>query len=376
MLTGIVIADPHCGAINPKRFMDEMDKCLFVRLNHLKKLDVFIIAGDLFDMKEYSSSETFRMVLDFLNKIIHYTEKTKTKIVILKGTRTHDDLQLHTLEMIFKDCDRMKFVHSVGEDEIDGVSFLYIPEEYVVDQSLYYKEYFEKHYDIIIGHGMIDKIWYAKTSKRAGMSSAPVFDVEQLCKVGNYTYFGHVHEHKAYGKNKRFKYVGPLTVWEYDKKDCGYYIFNYDKSTELMVEEYIENENAQVLRTFPIKVENDTTMEELMEKVQSALDYPDYDGIKIIVSIKASSPIYVQAKNYLVTKVGLYEKAHLMVLADDDSGDAETKEEKKEREQTEKLHSALFANTLNDDATIAEFIKNKEEKNISLERIREVCGIT
>lgn len=373
MLDGIIIADPHFGAINPIRFMKELDSCLFVRLNHMKKLDVFIIAGDLFDMKEYSSSETFRTVLEFLYKVLSHTEKLNTKIVILKGTRTHDDLQLYTLETIFKNCSRMKFVHSVEEDIINDVSFLYIPEEYVVDQTLYYKEYFEKHYDFVIGHGMIDKIWYAKDSKRKGMSSAPVFDVEQLCSIANYCYFGHVHEHKAYGKNKRFKYVGPLTVWEYDKKDCGFYIFQYDKTTELTKEIYVENDMAQVLKTFPISVSEDISMEELVNKVQMALD-SDYDGLKIIIRIKSSSPIYIQAKNYLITKIGLYEKAHLNFIVDEDN-DAETEEEKSVREKTEKLHDALFTTTLNDDVAIAEFIKNKEGKNISLDRIKEVCGI-
>ena len=42
------MADPHFGAINPRRFMKELDGCLFTMMNHLKKLDVFIIAGDLF----------------------------------------------------------------------------------------------------------------------------------------------------------------------------------------------------------------------------------------------------------------------------------------------------------------------------------------
>ena len=219
----------------------------------------------------------------------------------------------------------MKFVHSVERDIISGVSFLYIPEEYVVDQSSYYKEYFENHYDFIIGHGMIDKIWYAKDAKRKGMSSAPVFDVEELCSVANYCYFGHIHEHKAYGKNKRFKYVGPLTVWEYDKKDCGFYMFRYDKDTQIAKETYVENDMAQILMTFPIVVTDDMSIEELIHKVQLALD-SDYDGLKIIIRIKSSSPIYIKAKNYLITKIGLYEKAHLNFIVDDDNV-IETEEE-------------------------------------------------
>ena len=373
MLDGIIMADLHFGAINPRRFMKELDGCLFTMMNHLKKLDVFIIAGDLFDMKEYSSSDTFRTVLDFLYKVIEYTSKLDTKIIILKGTRNHDDLQLYTLEKIFMGFDRIKFIHSVSEDTINGASFLYIPEEYIVDQELYYKDYFDKHYDIMIGHGMIDKIWYAKDSKRASMSSAPVFDVEKLCSVANYCYFGHIHEHKEYGKSKRFRYVGPMTVWEYDKHDCGFYMIHYDEINKTMSEEYIENDYAQLLKSYPISVGDDMTMDELMKKVQNALDRTDYDGLKLIVRIKSSHPLYVQAKNYLITKVGLYDKVTLSLITDEDR--VETEEEKILREKDDKLHDALFSNPISDDIIISEFIKSKENKNISLDRIRDVCGI-
>ena len=220
---------------------------------------------------------------------------------------------------------------------------------------------------------MIDKIWYAKDSKRASMSSAPVFDVEKLCSVANYCYFGHIHEHKEYGKSKRFRYVGPMTVWEYDKHDCGFYMIHYDEINKTMSEEYIENDYAQLLKSYPISVGDDMTMDELMKKVQNALDRTDYDGLKLIVRIKSSHPLYVQAKNYLITKVGLYDKVTLSLITDEDR--VETEEEKILREKDDKLHDALFSNPISDDIIISEFIKSKENKNISLDRIRDVCGI-
>ena len=91
MLDAIIIADPHLGAIPVPKFKVELDKCLFNRLNHMKKLDMFIIAGDLFDMKEYSTSEVFKSVIEFLDRILMVTEKLGTKVVVLKGTRTHED---------------------------------------------------------------------------------------------------------------------------------------------------------------------------------------------------------------------------------------------------------------------------------------------
>lgn len=374
MLDAIVLADLHWGAIDLERFKYELDKCLFDKIIHMKKLDVIFIAGDLFDMKEYSSSDTFREVLHFLNKLLSYTERLGSQIVAIKGTRTHDDLQLHTLETIYASCDRIKFIHTVTDWMINDVHILYVPEEYVVDQELYYKEYFEKHYDIMIGHGAIDKIWYAKSNKRSGMSSAPVFSVDKLCDVANYCYFGHIHEHKSYGKNGRFKYVGPVTVWEYDKKDHGYYIIHYSKETELAREEYIDNENAQKMKSVPIVIDESTkSLDSIMETVDEVISKGDYDKLKFIVRLHASSPLYIQTKNYFITKTGLYDNINLMLVTEEESTESESVEEVKKEEE---FHDNLFSSSTSDEAAISEFIKTKEGKNISLDRIQEVCGIT
>lgn len=377
MLNAIIVADPHFGAIDIKKFNHELDRCLFDRINHMKKLDMFIVAGDLFDMKEYSTSDVFKAVIRFIDKLIERTQKFDTKIVIIKGTGGHDDYQLQTLELIYnsdvRKCDRIKFVHTVSEDEVDGVKFLYIPEEYVLNQDLYYKKYFEKNYDIIIGHGTIDAIWRSRKQKRNDIMSAPVFNVEELCSVANYCYFGHEHMHKAYGKGGRFKYVGPLTVWEYDKTDAGYYIIKYSPKNSVCQETYIPNENAQVLIERYISIASDMTMDMLDKRISQLILGLEYDGLKIKAEITDNCPILIQAKNYLTTKVGLYPNVKLVINVVESAG--ETEDEKVEREKTEELHATLFSNGLSDEAVIAEYIKSKNGKDIPLDRIKEICGI-
>lgn len=376
-LVAIVMADLHFGAIPPDRFLNELSGCLFARLGHLKRLDAFFIAGDLFDMKEYASSETYRSVLLFLDQLIEATKRLHTKIVVLKGTRNHDDFQLNTLEMTYQHCDRIHFIHTVSEDTIGDVSLLYIPEEYILDQEAYYASWFSKHYDILLGHGTIDKIWYARKNKRDDISSAPVFSVEQLCQVANYCYFGHEHEHRSYGPNKRFTYVGPTTRWEYDKPwDCGYYLLHYDKSNELMKEEFIVNERAQILKTYGISITPETTMETLMQQVESYLDKNFYDGLKLVVRMKRSVPIYTEARNYLMIKIGLYDNVKLSIDIQEEESEEETETKQKEQKKTEKLHQALFDNTPDDEVAIAEFILSKEGKTIPISHIKDICGIT
>lgn len=378
MLDAIIMADLHFGAVDPHLFMNELNKCLFNRLNHIKKLDMIIIAGDLFDMKEYATSDAFISVIHFINKLLLQTTNLGTKIVILKGTRTHDDYQLKTLETIYgtlarDDRDRVEFIHTVSSEEVNGVKFLYLPEEYVVDQDAYYEEWFNKHYDIIIGHGTIDSIWRSKKQKRNDISSAPVFNVDQLCSIGNYCYFGHEHMRKSYGKRDRFKYVGPMTVWEYDKPDAGYYFIHYSPENEQCREEYIENECAQKLIERTITVYDGMEMGEFMDIVDGFIDAPGYDGLKIKVSISSSCAIYVAVKNFVITKAGLYDNVKFVMNVVE--SEEETEEEKIEREKTEELHATIFSQNMSDETTIAEFIKSKNNKDISLDIIREICKI-
>ena len=374
MLDAIIMADLHFGAIDVDTFGTELDRCLFDRLNHIKKLDAIIIAGDLFDMKEYSTSSVFRAVIEFINRLLARTEKLGTKIVVLKGTRTHDDYQLRTLELIYKGDDRISFVHTVCDDVINGVKFLWIPEEYVVDQDEYYKEFFSKKYDIVVGHGTIDSIWRSKKQKRDDISSAPVFNVDQLCRVGNYCYFGHEHINKAYGERGRFKYIGPMTVWEYDKVVAGYYFIHYSPENEQCREEYIPNEYAQMLIERHITVTNNMPMEMFKDIINAFIDGGGYDGLKIKVDVSDTCPIYIEVKNYVVVKSGLHDnvKFELNTIVD---SEVETEAERIEREKTEELHTAIFSNDMPDENVIAEFIKSKNKTDISLDRIKEICGI-
>lgn len=390
MFDAIIMADLHFGAIDVDRFEYELGRCLFDRINHMKELDAIIIAGDLFDMKEYSTSAVFKAAISFIKTLLVKTEELGTNIVILKGTRNHDDYQLRTLELIYKDYERVTFIHTVCDSEINGVKFLWIPEEYVLDQDEYYKEWFSKKYDIIVGHGTIDDIWRSKKQKRSDITSAPVFNVEKLCSIANYCYFGHEHMHKEYGQKKMFKYVGPTTTWEYDKPNAGYYVIHYSPENGLCREEYIDNEYAQILIERRIQITDDTTIDDVMNMADSAIDTvyegpkvkqvlepekdkSSYDGLKIKVDISGSCPIYIQAKNYLITKVGLYPNIKLDINTIE--VEEETTEEIEERHKTEELHSTIFTNSLPDESVIAEYIKSKNRKDISLDRIKEVCGI-
>ena len=381
LVTGIIAVDQHWGATNPKKYREELDLCLFNRIENMDKLDFIMFGGDTFDMKEYVSSDTFKEVLNYIYDLIKITERLNTKIVFIEGTRTHDSLQLDTLEKIFNKimgCERIKFISSVCEDQIGDMKVLYIPEEYITDQEEYYKDFFNKKYDMILGHGITDKIWYAGKDNSVELNhhtTAPIFKVDELCSIGNYVYFGHIHEHKSYGPNKRFISVGPSTRWEYGKEwDCGYYIVEYDTQSCLMDMEFVVNESAPKLVTTALNITEsmtvdnvDTILDDILKKTK------EVDGLRIIVNLSVSIDKCDAIRDFIVTKVHQYPNTKLVLNLTDNIDIYES--EILDRKEVEIAEKILGTTKTPIEAQVANFILYKWGEDISIDYIRDVLNI-
>lgn len=379
VVSGLITVDNHWGATDPKQFHEELKICQIDKIRHLKQLDFYIIGGDTFDSKEYLASPTVKEFLLFMSELIDVTEPLNTQIRIILGTRTHDAMQLDTLDIIFNQlsaCNRIKFINTVHEELLCGINLLYIPEEYVVDQDLYYEDYFSKHYDIIIGHGMVDAIWYAKNRdpNLTKQTTAPVFNVDELCKIGNYVYFGHVHEHKSYGSNKRFKYVGPITRWEFDKTwDCGYYLVDYDTTTNVMWEDFIINEHAPVLSTTGVSIKENMPIDQINQLIHTKIDslMKRSDKTKLIVCIDMSLSTSNMIKDFIITNFGNVSRLYLTIKAISQEDDMQGISS---NDITEKMKEKpyLYNTSLDHEERIAAFIRKNAGSNISLDVISDV----
>ena len=378
LLTGIIVVDQHWGAIDPHRYRHELDECMFHRIDHMDKLDFIMFGGDTFDIKEYVSSDTFKVILTFISDLIEKTERLNTQIIFIEGTRTHDSLQLSTLSIVFNDimkCNRIKFINTVCEDMIGDMHILYIPEEYLTNQEEHYKEFFNKHYDLILGHGITDKIWYAARDKSIELNhhtTAPIFKVDELCNIGNYVYFGHIHEHKSYGKEDRFISVGPSTRWEYGKEwDCGYYIIEYDTQSCLMLSEFVINNLAPKLITKVRHIKDTDTIETVDRMLDGIISHhKEVDGIRIIAEIKSNMENFSAIRDFIITKVGQYNNVKLVLKINDAEDD--TTIESEELETTEKILESTKTPIENQ---IANFIYYKRGENIPIEYIQDLLNI-
>ena len=374
----MISADWHLGATDPNRFRLELLRTVEAKLAQLKSLDLFVVAGDTFDMKEYLSSDTVKIFFIIMKDLLTATEKFGTQFRFIEGTRTHDAKQLETLDIIFTnlmDSDRVKFIHEVDVEEFMGTRILYLPEEYVADSAIYYKPYLSDHYDFIFGHGPTDLMWYMREEKAImnTQSKATVWKADECCKLANYSYFGHFHYNIAAGDNGRFKSIGPVSRWEFDKTGkCGLYYVEYDTSTNEAFEEYLENEYAPNLPTVAFAIKKDYELGDLNKEIRRKLDkvVDNADKTRLIVTIDSTLSSFIVMRDFVLSLFGNIPNVKLMLKitgADEVTEEVEDTIETQEHAMEERPY--LYDKSMRDEARIAAFIKKKAGANISLENI-------
>ena len=399
----------------------EMEETLYSHLRTTESpINLICIGGDLFDSKQYLSSDVTNHVLNFIHDLLVLTKDMQTQIYIVKGTRTHDDLQLQTLKTIMAMNRYHKRVHIIEEvtevtlvnmgysdpymqqftnwypldslsgyelDEMDDViKMLFIPEEYIVDQKEYYKDTLyndNKYYDIIVGHGMVDKIWYANQQTQHGSlvmkhSASPVFAVDDLLKSAGYVYFGHIHTHKKYGDGGRFQYVGPFTRWEFGNDDSvGYLEIEYDFIDHKLFDEiYHVNTKAQRLSTKAITIRESmdlTSLNDLLN-ITVSQEMEHCDRLRLIVNLYANIENVLQMRGFIISKIGdmPFVKMVLTMIDQENVGLDGNNTVDIEEKRKETLNYFMDREL---DKQVHRYIKDKKQIDIPLEDIRRILSI-
>lgn len=378
----MISADWHLGATDPNRFRLELFRTVEHKLKLEKTLDLFIVAGDIFDMKESFSSDTVKVLFLIIKDILDLTEEYGTQIRFIGGTRTHDAMQLETLEVVLNSLmrvRRVKFIHEVTYEIVFGLNVLYLPEEYVESGDLYYKPYLNRRYDFIFGHGPTDLMWYMRDQNPTveKYSSARVFKVDELCNIANYVFFGHFHYHIDTGPNKRFKSIGPLSRWEFDKDDdCGLYFLHYDSISKLATEEFVVNEYAPILPTITFPIRRDYDVYELNKKIQNKIDplKNKSDKIRLIVTIDVKLKDFIMMRDFILASFGNIPGVTLLLKPVGEESEEESTKGNTSKEEKDLIEERpyLYDKSMHDEARISAFIKKKTGTNISLESIVEV----
>ena len=370
----LVIGDIHFGYYPAELLYKEFE---LVINNITKDIDVVFIAGDYFDTKLSLSSKHSIYAIKTFCDILDKCEQTNTKLRMIRGTASHDpENQLVNLSSIAKSSKvDFKLYLTVGKEELfPDFNVLYVPEEYMENKDEYYKEFFNKKYQCIIGHGMFEETNYV-TNKTLNMKKYPVFNsafIEKICDGP--IIFGHIH--KSQKIRNRIMYTGSFTRSRYgEEEDKGFIISTYETENNSTDFKFIVNDKATKFDTVSILDTSEIfslLLNEQIQFIKEMISTYKKDKLRIKINIP---------KNYDNTKVfidsvttvfGNMENVDIVIL---DNTKEETKQ--KTKEIVDKLmlkYNFIFDKSISYEEKIQQFIYNKKGEKIDLENIRKIIN--
>ena len=310
------IADIHFGAMKADDLYNQLEKYF---LNKLKErpIDLVVLGGDLFHNVITMNYSTSHIVLMFMENLINICKEFHIPhIRIIQGTISHDNNQLHNFHM-FEGRDDIDFkiiMNVIDEEFPEGIKVLYLPEEYMKNQEIYYEDYFDHHknyYDLIFGHGMVEEMSFTAKNQTSenSMSLAPIFSTKKLLSIcKGPVLFGHIHVGTVV--KGRLYYPGSFSRWKFGEDGRKGWIINiYNIEDSTYVNEYIENKDAPIYTT--VKVELN---EELNSNPEKIMDFiKDIKADKIAVKLITHDNASAYAIQYIIGKFKNNDKIKLEI---------------------------------------------------------------
>lgn len=384
-MNGLLLADIHIKVQDYSQTYKEY-KFLEDYLTD-KHYDFCIILGDFFDRKIYSYEDYIHLAYKYMTLLICHCDKIR----IVYGTKSHENEQYNIFDFLKDDIYRImpsdftldfKVIKTVEEEELfPDCKILYVPEEYVLDKKEYYKDYFNKkgEYDYVFGHGVIKEVMSnatrhidKKINKDHDRKKPPVFttsELKEICK--GKVFFGHYHIHTNI--DDKIFYVGSFSRFCFGEEEAkGFY--EIEKDEELYQETFIENISARryITKKYGYK-DIIFTSEELLIKemndVKRKKEKCGIDFLRLIINI----PEDYENAEFLINLVNEKFKFSTDIKVEITNGYIEKKKQVN-REQVKEIfekYDIIFDKNESDEKKLSYFIKEKNEKEMSPEKIKK-----
>jgi len=261
------IADIHFGAnvtITSKLYSDLTNHFINWIKENAPDINIIAICGDLFHSKLALTSDEAILAVRFVRDL--RSSFPNAKIILVKGTRSHDLNQLDVFN-----GDNVSIYREVTEDYYDqNFRYLVIPEEYFPDKSVYDK-YFNttEKYDWVFFHGMFNFAGFSAViqgCKYNKINFSP--DDFKNCVYGKVV-GGHIHD-PLVSDNKLVEYCGSFERWRHGEDlTKGFRYHEYDSSSKKVIkDEFIPNPNCQIYKTILYKDLDCKNLEKLVDTVK------------------------------------------------------------------------------------------------------------
>ncbi len=290
----LVVSDIHLG--HPNTPTDYIVANLRKELFSYRELDYLFIAGDMFHRLLDFNNEDVYSIVSFIYDLTQFCYTTKTKLRILEGTPSHDWQQSKIfveINQAQKNPCNLKYFTSLDIEIDDGLSVLYVPDEWAPDEqtledevNMKLAQYHLKEVDIAIMHGAFsyqDPQNHVKNKFRESYF---------MSIVKHFIHVGHFHSH-SYCMNKIIAQGSFDRLAHGEEEDKGYVIATiYKDDLERDSWTFVSNKNSYVYKT--LELSSRETIESLRKKI---VKYPK--GSYIRLKMKSSHPlneIYDQIK--------------------------------------------------------------------------------
>lgn len=245
------MADLHIGVkhIEAKELKKQLKKHFITPLKGMKYLDGIFICGDIMHTIVSLNSDYSELFHWFIDQIYKIAKSKGSTVIILKGTISHDNDQLSNLKSYINNDDGVDFrIYETIEETIiwDDYKVLILP-DVRVKQLKEIDKYLDKgDYDLILGHGLIDRMEFFVQNMENMPTKTYVYNLDKLIDASNGPIiFGHIHQFQHF--RHKFYYTGPFTLLERGGIDGGYLVGGiYDKDHhKFHIEHYVNPDSAE-----------------------------------------------------------------------------------------------------------------------------------
>lgn len=357
------IADIHIGVrhITAATLKQQLKDHFLQVLKDLKHLDLICILGDILHSALSLNSDYSELYLWFINKVYKIAKQRKCAVIIIRGTRSHDNDQLQNIRSYINNDDGVDFriYETFAETTIwDNYKLLILPDIQVKKKSDVEKYLTEdKKYDLILGHGLIDRMRYFIQDSETMPTHTYEYSVEKLidsCKGP--VLFGHIHQYQCILDH--FWYVGPFTLLERGGIDAGFAICGiYDKDrTKFRVEHYINPDSATY---YEIKITKKILEQEPIDKIIEAIDDIIKDAkLNDLISLKITRGDNLESSDKVAILENRYRKDRRFSIVKKIKSKREEEREKENKDRKEKF-SYLMDNNLTISDIFYKYYKNE-----------------
>ena len=221
----ISTADLHIGRMDLS-YQYSLLQDYIIDLMYNTEFDIFIIAGDLFNNKSMANSQQVMYGCLFFNDCVNACKLKNATMIVINGTKEHDDGQLKLFYSYLSDPDLdLRIVEQARFEIVKGIRILCLPEEYNKPQEYYDNLlYYSGMYDIAIVHGMYKgAVYQDKVINTENFDPRnKIFTMEDFYNCKGFILAGHVHTSGCF--DKYFYYCGSPYRWSFGEEEAKGFI--------------------------------------------------------------------------------------------------------------------------------------------------------